>query len=287
VEKKNTHRDKIADRARSGRNHVPANEESNPKRLKILLTNDDGYDAPGLAALCQAFAAAGEITLVAPLFEQSCTGHGITVHTPLRLKQVHMPGTHAAWALQGMPADCVKLALEHCFEHKPDLIVSGVNSGPNLGSDVLYSGTVSGALEGYINNIPAIAVSVDAGGEFNFSVAAAFALKTALWWQKEGFKPFCALNINIPAIPGENIRGVKICPLGRRSYRDIYQERHDPRGRRYFWLGGTPCNEEDENTDTDIEALAAAFITVTPLHIDLTAYDILEKWRQREFKFKI
>lgn len=253
-------------------------------KLNILLTNDDGYDAPGLLALCKEFSKIGEVTVVAPLFEQSGTGHGITVHNPLRLKSVEIAGAKSAWALQGMPADCVKLGMEHCCQTKPDLVVSGINRGANLGTDVLYSGTVSGALEALVNEIPSIAVSVDRFGEANNEFAAKIAAKVALWWQSKSFAPFCSLNLNIPACAQEDIQGLKLCKLGKVTYSSAYEERYDPMGRQYFWLGGS-MKDVSDNGLTDTEAIGANYISLTPLQVDFTNYDILNDLAQNnEFK---
>ncbi len=245
------------------------------EKMRILITNDDGYDAPGLRALCKALGEIANITVIAPSFEQSGTGHGITVHTPLRLKKIKIPGAKEAWSLLGMPADCVKLGLEHCCKDVPDLIVSGINKGTNLGTDVFYSGTVSGALEGFINGVPAMAVSIDRGGEANLSYAGKITRDLCLWWAKNNFLPACALNLNFPACPSENIKGLKFTKLGKRLYNNVYESRMDPMGREYFWLHGEVEEFGDEGL-TDIEAVRENYISLTPMQIDLTNYAALE-----------
>lgn len=247
--------------------------------MRILITNDDGYDAPGLAALSGALQEIAQVTVIAPAYEQSGASHGITIHMPLRLKKRQIPGAAEAWSLLGKPADCVKLGMDHCLSCPPDLIVSGINKGANTGTDVLYSGTVSGALEGVINGVPAIAVSMERGGVANLPLAAAFVRDLCLWWQKKDFLPLCALNINFPACPGEEIKGVKISKLGKRLYNNAYERRTDPMGRQYFWLHGEVEEFGDQGL-TDIEAVRANYISLTPLHIDLTDYLALEQFKQ-------
>ena len=163
----------------------------------------------------------------APAFEQSGTAHGITVNQPLRMVKSEVPQAVSAYAVQGMPADCVKLGIEHILPELPDLVVSGINHGANLGTDTIYSGTVSGALEGYIYNIPSIAISV-VDGKSNFSYAADFTKKICLWWKNNNFLPLLTLNINIPAVNISDILGYKICKLGQRKYENAFETRVDP-----------------------------------------------------------
>ena len=166
--------------------------------MKILLTNDDGYEAPGIHALCQALSQLGEVTVVAPRYEQSGVGHGITVHVPLRLRKIEMVGAVAAYALEGMPADCVKLGMEQ-FLPQPDLVVSGINNGINLGTDTLYSGTVSGAMEGFLNGIPAVAVSSGRGENRDYALCAKIGAELCRRYVENNYQPHAVININIPA----------------------------------------------------------------------------------------
>lgn len=245
--------------------------------MHILLTNDDGVDAVGLYQLAFTLYPLGKITVVAPAFEQSATGHGITVNAPLRLHRANIPHASEAWAVQGTPADCVKMALEHVLKKQPDLLISGINHGSNLGTDAIYSGTVSGALEGYIYGIPSIAISVT-DGLSNFDLAANFIKKLITWWGEKGFSPCTMLNINVP--PG-NIKGARYTKLGFRTYENAFEERTDPMGRKYFWLHGKAVDHGDEGK-TDVEAIANNFISVTPLQFDITDYTVLDKLQKNE-----
>jgi 5'-nucleotidase len=238
--------------------------------MRILLTNDDGINAPGLAALCQELNKIATVSVFAPTYERSATSHGITVRAPLRVQEEKMEGAAEAWAIDGFPVDCVKLALQYMMKDEPDLVISGINHGANLGTDTLYSGTVSAALEGYICGFPSIAVSL-IDGKSNLEKACQFITEFCLWWQKENFKPCCTFNINVP--PGE-IKGCKYAQLGVRTYHNVFEERIDPRGGRYFWLSGQP---EDKGCGgrSDVEIVADGCISITPLGPDLTDYKIL------------
>ena len=174
--------------------------------MRILLTNDDGISAHGIYVLCQELSEIAKVTVVAPSYEQSGTAHGITVNKPLRMIKSKMQYADMAWAVEGLTADCVKLGIEHILDELPDLVVSGINHGGNLGTDTIYSGTVSGALEGYINKIPSIAISV-VDGKSNFELAAKFVKDVCLWWEREYYRPLMALNINIP---GNNQKKSKV-----------------------------------------------------------------------------
>lgn len=249
--------------------------------MEILVTNDDGIFAQGIIALCKELESIGRITVVAPDRERSAIGHGITIHKPLRISHVSLPcSTVTAWAVSGTPADCIKLALDELLERPPDLVVSGINWGPNLGTDVLYSGTVSAAIEAVLAGIPAIAVSLAAKENPRFMSAAKFTKGLCLKLVEKGISPETLLNVNVPNIPHEQITGVRVTKLGLRRYRNTVQKRKDPRGKEYFWLAGEVENViQDEGTD--IAALAANQISVSPIHFDLTNYRILseiEKW---------
>ncbi|SFR06400.1 5'/3'-nucleotidase SurE [Desulfoscipio geothermicus] len=245
--------------------------------MRILLSNDDGIHAPGLAALRWALAPLGEVHVVAPDRERSGTGHGITVHKPLRPKQVKFTDGTFGWAVDGTPADCVKLAIEALLPQAPDIVVSGINHGPNLGTDVLYSGTVSAAIEGIINGFPAVAISLASYESGDFKYAAAFAGLIIPGLMKGNNTRECNLvNINVP--PGKP-RGIKVTRLGNRRYVNIFHKRVDPRGRTYYWMAGEPEDSVPENpaveADVDVEAIKNKYVSVTPLHFDLTDFQAI------------
>jgi len=240
---------------------------------KILVTNDDGIQAPGLRALAEALQAVGEVTVVAPEHEQSAVGHAITLHQPLRVRLLDAAGG-GWWAVQGTPADCVGLGIRKLIEDGPDLVVAGINRGANLGEDVLYSGTVSAATEAVILGVPAFAVSNVSFTSDDYRAAAAFATDLAGRLLRHPLPPPTFLNVNVPDLPPERIAGVRVTRQGWRVYRSTYIERVDPRGRPYYWLGAE--RPEDEPVPgTDIAAIQAGYIAVTPQQPDLTAHERL------------
>lgn len=242
--------------------------------MKVLLTNDDGIQAEGIQTLRRALEKIADVTVVAPSYERSATGHGITVHKPIRAEKVHLAGSTAThWSVVGTPADCVKLALEALMDWTPDLVVSGINHGSNMGTDVLYSGTVSAAIEGMVNGLPAIAVSLTDIAELDFTFAASFTAKLCSFLKLKGFPSDTLLNVNIP--PGEQFKGVRITKLGSRHYVNTVERRTDPRGREYFWLAGDVVNQEGDGS-TDVDAVQKNFISISPLFFDLTNYAIID-----------
>ncbi len=250
--------------------------------MRVLLTNDDGIFAEGLRALAGCFHTVMETYIVAPDHEQSATGHAITMHRPLRAEPVKMPLTPEvpAWYVNGTPADCVKLAVESLLPGKPDMVVSGINRGANLGTDVLYSGTVSAAIEGVILGVPAIAVSLTEPNEPFYDYAAEFICRLAAVLLQKGISSDTLLNINVPGCLPENMRGVAITRLGVRQYKNAFESRKDPRGRTYYWLAGELIDTVDGD-DTDVSAIKSRKISVTPIHYDLTNYGLiseLKKW---------
>lgn len=255
--------------------------------MRILLSNDDGIYAPGLKALQENLEGLGEIYIVAPDRERSATGHGITVHRPLRIKEVYDFGSDVrSWAVDGTPADCVKLAIEDLLPGPPDLVVAGINFGPNLGTDVLYSGTVSAAIEGLINGIPALAISLATYCEPDFTWAAYIAYRLVPLVVEKGLPRGTLLNVNVP--PGRP-RGVKVTRLGNRRYVNIFDKRTDPRGRVYYWMAGDPV-DTDAEADTDIAAVRDSFISITPIHFDLTDFKAMEeikKWPIQDWQIEL
>ncbi len=245
--------------------------------MLILLSNDDGIQATGLNVLRQALAPLGEIYVVAPERERSGIGHGITVHKPLRLKEVRYPDGSSGWSVNGTPADCVKLAVEALLPAMPDIVVSGINQGPNLGTDVIYSGTVSAAIEGMINGFPSLAISLATYEHDDFTYAASFAARLIPLLVKNA-PVKTVINVNVP--PGKPV-GVKVTRLANRRYVNIVHKRVDPRGRPYYWMAGEPEDSVPENpaaeVSTDVEAVKKNYISITPLHFDLTDYKNIDK----------
>ena len=264
--------------------------------MNILVSNDDGIFAQGMRTLATALAKAGhQITVVCPDRERSATGHGLTIHKPLRaehIEAVFPPGVHA-WSCSGTPADCVKLALGALMTEFPDLVISGINHGANLGTDVLYSGTVSAAMEGVMEGIPSIAVSLTSYTQQTFTPAAEFIctlLTTPLL--KDMTVPLL-LNINVPALPTADLKGAKITRQGIRRYFDQFEKRIDPRGNTYYWLAGEVVEEIEDPISsqgwpldvqqslamvpTDVQAIQDGYISITPLQYNLTAVTGLQQ----------
>lgn len=238
--------------------------------MRVLITNDDGIASPGLQALVRAFEPAGETFVVAPERERSATGHAITLHKPLRAHGATIPGSSVrAWATNGTPADCVALGMLELLPVKPDIVVSGINVGPNVARDLTYSGTVSGAMEGAIFGVASIAVSVGSFRNPIFPVAARFAVELARAILLHGLPEDTLLNVNVPNLPPEQIAGVAITRQSAQRYASRLEKRVDPKGRTYYWLTGQPSLQEDiEGTDT--WALSHNHISVTPLTLDMT-----------------
>ncbi len=249
--------------------------------MRILLTNDDGIDATGIQVLWQELLKIAEVVVVAPDVERSAASQAITVHSPIRVdKYCNEDSRLCGWRIGGTPADCVKIALETLIGEKPDFVVSGINHGPNLGTDVLYSGTVSAAIEGALHGIPAVAVSLNSWGSYDFKPAAEFTARLLQDIFHRSLPPNTLLNVNVPALPAEQIDGVAISKLGVRQYANIFEPRLDPRGRTYYWMGGKVV-ENVNDADSDIVAINMSKISVTPIHFDLTNYgimDMLKSW---------
>ena len=238
--------------------------------MHILLTNDDGVASPGLHALAETLRAEHETVVVAPESERSATGHAITLHKPLRARQIttYPPGV-VAWATNGTPADCVILGVLELLERRPDVVVSGVNVGANLGRDLTYSGTVSGAMEAAILGIPSVAVSVAALEHVRFDVAVRFVARLVRMLSDHPLPGDALLNVNVPNLPANELRGVMLTRQSARRYLSSLERRTDPRGRTYYWLTGGRAPAPDEE-GTDAWALAFGYISVTPIHLNMT-----------------
>ena len=235
---------------------------------RILVTNDDGVFSEGIRRLADSLSEIAEVTVVAPDREQSASGHSLTLHRPLRMQQLQ----ENQYSVDGTPTDCVNLGVLWLMaDRAPDLVISGINFGSNLGDDVTYSGTVSATFEGALLGIPSIAFSQEIREHFSFERAALFARRFVSELLKEELPSDLLLNVNIPA---GTIQNVKLTRLGRRRYKQSVVEKHDPRGQRYFWIAGTPEWQEEEGTDQS--ALESGSVSVTPLHLDLTDHRGLE-----------
>ena len=249
--------------------------------MLILLSNDDGIMAPGLQSLREALLEFAEIVVVAPDRERSAAGHSITVHYPIRVDEFcFTDGMGKGWVVDGTPADSVKLAISALMTTPPDLVIAGINRGSNVGTDVLYSGTVSAAMEGTILGIPSLAVSLSSyDTNADYSVAVDFTKRFCRLLQRGRLNPEMLLNINIPAVTKEMIQGILITRLGVRRYVDVFSERKDPRGRTYYWLAGDIV-DEDQAADTDVMALKNNYVSVTPIHYDLTDHALRAQLHQ-------
>lgn len=276
--------------------------------MKLLISNDDGVFALGIQTLANTLAEAGhQVTVVCPDRERSATGHGLTLHDPIRADRVESLFHPAVkvWACSGTPSDCVKLGLGALLDTPPDLVLSGINHGSNLGTDVLYSGTVSAAMEGVIEGIPGIAFSLASFSSREFRPAAQFAKTLVSQLERHPLQRPMLFNVNIPAVPAEDIAGVKVTRQGVRRYVDLFEQRIDPRGKTYYWLAGELLEDIDEpemdfpvpeairaaggaldwinETPADVSAIRQNFITITPLQYNLTCITGLANLRQWSF----
>ncbi|MGH7871112.1 MAG: 5'/3'-nucleotidase SurE [Candidatus Binatia bacterium] len=237
----------------------------------ILLSNDDGIQSEGLIALENSLRSAGDIFTVAPDRAQSSMSHALTLHRPLRVQEL----TPTRLAVDGTPVDCVKLALTGLLPVRPDLVISGINKGPNLGDDIIYSGTVSAAIEGALLGLPAIAVSLVTFKDFDFRAAAEFMAMLVARIAERGIPPKTLLNVNVPPLPKHELKGWRATRMGKRHYSENIVERIDPRGGKYYWIGGDDLGFADE-AGTDCKAVQEGFVSVTPLQVDFTDYKLLQ-----------
>jgi len=242
----------------------------------ILVTNDDGIDSPGLSALARALKRVDDVCVIAPNRNWTAAGHTKTLDRPLRVTEITLPRSRLpAFSSDGSPSDCVALGFLGLAPERPRLVVSGINTGPNLGSDITYSGTVSAAMEGVVSGVPAIAVSLGDYLDWDFSYAAAFSSRLAQRVLREGIESDVLLNVNVPRGRRSDIRGVQVTRLGRREYNDQLIRRTDPFGRDYFWIGGSPPGGAGE-PGTDLYAVAEGYVSVTPVQLDLTNHDLID-----------
>jgi 5'-nucleotidase len=243
----------------------------------ILVTNDDGVYSPGIQTLAKRLRELDEVVIVAPDRERSAAGHSMTLHRPLLIEEIK----ESVYSVNGTPTDCVNIAVKGLLKEAPRLVVSGINKGPNLGDDVTYSGTVAGAIEGTLLGIPSFAVSLAAREDFRFAEATEVAFCAAARIFGEGMPQGTLLNINVPNLSLPEIQGTLITRLGKRIYHQMTVERVDPRGKKYYWIGGgEPDWEREEGTDFD--AVDRKMVSVTPLHLDFTDYASFDKLKPLE-----
>ena len=264
--------------------------------MRILVTNDDGIDADGLAVLCKIMKKFGQVFVVAPDNEQSAVGHSITLASPLRVREVRRDGELFGYAVNGTPADCVKLALynltarffgEGAGPTAFDLLVSGLNRGANVGINIFYSGTVAAALEGIIAGVPSVAISVEGYEKVDFEQAGGIAARVlGSLLDARSQSPWHFLNINIPSAPQDRIRGVRIAKQNIRGFRESFEERRDPRGQNTYWMSGgiEPLREAP---DDDTRLMADKYVTVTPLCYDMTNYRLKEMLEKADISLEV
>ena len=247
--------------------------------MNILITNDDGIMSPGIIELADRLSERHNVLVVAPDVERSATGHAITIRTPLWAKEVKVGNRMIGYAINGTPADCVKLGLLAISEIKRDLVISGINKGQNMGIDVLYSGTVSGAVEGAVMDTPSIAVSSSDWSNPIYSTAADFMLEFLETFDVKKMPPFTALNINVPSVEREDLKGWRITRQSRRRYKDYFEKRKDPYGNNYYWIFGEVV-EDECSLDSDFCAVKENYVSVTPLHAIMTDKDYFEELKE-------
>lgn len=254
--------------------------------MNILISNDDGIDAPGIHALAHELRKIGQVTVVAPDKQQSAVGHAITMNYPLRVKEFHKNGKFFGYAVEGTPADAVKLAVRALLKRKPDIIVSGINHGSNTAISIIYSGTVSAATEGTILGIPSIAVSLTTYGKADFSYAAKFSRNLTRLVARHGLPKGTLLNVNVPPLKESEIRGVLVTRQGESTWDDAFDARRDPANKEYYWLTGALL-EGDSDREADQWAVSNRYVSITPIQYDLTDYammDVLKRWSVERLK---
>jgi 5'-nucleotidase len=251
------------------------------KRPFILVTNDDGIYAPGITALVEVATRIGDVVVVAPDKPQSGMGHAITINSTLRVDEVMAHGSVPSWSCSGTPVDCVKMAVNKLLNRKPDLCISGINHGANHAISIIYSGTMSAAMEGAIEGIPSIGFSLlDTSIGADFTAAKRVAEHIIIDVLKDGLPEGVCLNVNIPKLHLDELKGIRVCRQARATWVEELDERSDPSGRSYYWLTGYFKNFEPGNDDTDAWALSQGYVSVVPVQFDLTAYRAMDAIQQ-------
>lgn len=247
----------------------------------ILVCNDDGIYAPGIRVLYEVVRDLGKVTVVAPAAEQSAVGHAITIADPIKLRSITRNGGFQGYAVGGTPADCVKLAVSELLPTRPDLVVSGINLGPNVGISVIYSGTVSGATEGAILGIPSIAISLATFQNPFWETAGRIARQMVRYVLEHGLPTDTLLNVNVPNLPMDQIHGFRVTRMGRSRFAEVFHRRANPRGDAYYWLDGD-LEMLGEYNGTDVQAIAEDYVSLTPIWFDLTRMEALDDLRRWE-----
>ena len=245
-------------------------------RHRILITNDDGIFSPGIHALWEAMVELGDPTVVAPNMEQSAVGHAITLTDPLRVDPVKRSGSFKGWSVTGTPADCAKIAIKSILDEKPDLLISGINLGANVGKNIIYSGTVSAATEGTILGIPSIAISLGSYKTDDWRGAKAAAVDLTRHVLEHGVPTGTLLNVNVPYCDPEEIKGIQVTRQGHQYFKDEFEERTDPMGRTYYWMKGQII-DKDESMEFDGKAVSEKYVSVTPIHFSVTNESYLKE----------
>ncbi len=252
--------------------------------MVILLSNDDGVFSTGINVLRKFLSEIADVWVVAPDREKSASSHSLTLHRPLRVKQIE----EKVFAVDGTPTDAVILGVNKILPSKPDMVISGINEGPNLGDDITYSGTVAAAMEGTILGYPSVALSLAVGEFRNFAAASKVALNIVKWVHENGLPEGTLLNVNVPDVKEySRIKGVKWTRQGKRIYTDYIYELRDPRGNIYYWIGGFPVDEDPQlgnGEDTDIVAVKSGYVSITPIKLEMTDFAFLEKAKKVEIK---
>lgn len=246
--------------------------------MKILVSNDDGIDSLGIQALVKSLKEIADVTVVAPQNEQSAVGHAITMKIPLRVFNYYKNGDFFGYAVDGTPADCIKMGIRNIMKEPPDLVISGINHGSNTSINIIYSGTVSAAREAAIMDVPSIAISITNHAAKEFNYASRLAKMLAIKMMNNKLPLGTLLNVNVPDVPEEKIAGIVLTKQGKSKWDDIYEQRQDPYARDYYWLTGSLL---DIDTDNDIDQVAIRnnFVSITPIHFDLTDYESFEKMK--------
>jgi len=254
--------------------------------MRILISNDDGIFAQGIKVLSETLAKEHEVYVIAPDRERSANGHALTLDQPLRVEEVtHLENVKLALKVNGTPSDSVKIAMGVILkDNLPDLVIAGINRGANVGTDIMYSGTVSAAMEGTILGYPAISVSINSFSDQHYETGADYTLNFLRNFKDKKLPPKTLLNINFPCLPKNEVKGVKITKLGVHRYLDFFEERVDLRGKTYYWVAGKSLEYEDEE-DADVTVLRQGYISLTPIHYDLTNYSFINDLNSWELNF--
>ncbi|MCF6269923.1 MAG: 5'/3'-nucleotidase SurE [Melioribacteraceae bacterium] len=250
--------------------------------MKILVSNDDGISSVGINKLVTELSKIADVTVVAPLTEQSAAGHSITMKIPLRVKEYIVNNKFFGYAVDGTPADCIKMGIKNILKEKPDIVISGINNGSNAAISVIYSGTVSAAREAAIMDVPAIAMSVTSHHPKHYEYAAKLAVQLSQYVCEKKLRRGTLLNVNVPDLPEDEIKGILLTRQGESTWNDYYEERTDPYGGKYFWLKG---NMEiiDTELERDVVALNNGYVSITPVHFDLTDFKMFDEMKNWDF----